>query len=110
MTRTPSHTAHLAAPPHPAQLVLVYLILLLSPAVEVPPRTSTTASAAVSTKVGNPVSLFLGLHKSRGIVLQLSGLFIIDAFAGSFIMQSIITAWYATAAPLAPPVKQSAPS
>ena len=101
----PRPAPHLTPPhltPRRTQLVLVYLILLLSPAVEVPPRTSSTASAAVSTKVGNPVSLFLGLHKSRGIVLQLSGLFIIDAFAGSFIMQSIITAWYVTAPPLAP--------
>jgi MFS family permease len=33
------------------------------------------------------------LHRSRGIVLQLSGLFALDAFAGGFIVQSILALW-----------------
>lgn len=37
---------------------------------------------------------FLGLHKSTTIVIQLSILFMIDAFAGSFILQSIQSAWF----------------
>jgi MFS family permease len=37
---------------------------------------------------------FLGLHRSRGVVLKLSGLFVLDAFAGGFILQSIIADWF----------------
>src|SRR3954466_9234812 len=37
---------------------------------------------------GNRLNVFLGLHKSRRIVLKLSSLFAIDAFAGGFILQS----------------------
>ncbi len=35
-----------------------------------------------------------GLHRSRDIVLRLSALFAMDAFAGGFIMQSIIAYWF----------------
>ena len=33
------------------------------------------------------------LHRSRGIVLKLSALFAVDAFAGGFIVQSILALW-----------------
>jgi MFS family permease len=33
------------------------------------------------------------LHRSRGTVLRLSGLFAIDAFAGGFVVQSILALW-----------------
>lgn len=36
----------------------------------------------------------LGLHRSRNIVLKLSALFAMDAFAGGFIMQSIVAYWF----------------
>jgi MFS family permease len=35
-----------------------------------------------------------GLHRSRNIVLKLSALFAMDAFAGGLIMQSIIAYWF----------------
>jgi predicted MFS family arabinose efflux permease len=35
-----------------------------------------------------------GLHQSRGVVLRLSALFALDAFAGGFVMQSIIAYWF----------------
>jgi MFS family permease len=35
-----------------------------------------------------------GLHRSRNVVLRLSALFAMDAFAGGFIMQSIIAYWF----------------
>lgn len=38
-------------------------------------------------------SLF-GLHKSRETVFKLSSLFAIDAFAGGFVMQSLIAYWF----------------
>jgi MFS family permease len=36
----------------------------------------------------------VGLHKSRGVVLRLAGLFSIDAFAGGFVVQSIVAYWF----------------
>jgi MFS family permease len=35
-----------------------------------------------------------GLHRSRGIVFQLAGLFGLDALAGGFIMQSLLVYWF----------------
>lgn len=69
------------------QLLLGYLFHRLSPAIEVP-------KANAHVKEVNPVSLFLGLHKSKGIILKLSAFFIIDSFAGSFVLMSIITDWF----------------
>lgn len=37
---------------------------------------------------------FLGLHKSRRIVFRLSALFSLDAFAGGFVLQSIVAYWF----------------
>lgn len=56
----------------------------LSPAVEV---TSAT-DPSIRTR--------LGLHRSRGVVLRLSALFSLDAFAGGFVMQSIVAFWFHT--------------
>jgi len=36
----------------------------------------------------------LGLHRSRGVVLKLSSLFAMDAFAGGLIVQSLIAYWF----------------
>jgi MFS family permease len=38
----------------------------------------------------------LGLHRSRGIVLKLSGLFAMDAFGGGFILDSLVALWFHT--------------
>jgi MFS family permease len=35
-----------------------------------------------------------GLHRSRGVVQRLAGLFAVDAFAGGFIVQSFIVFWF----------------
>ena len=69
------------------KLLLIYLILMLSHHIEVTVVKPVTAGS-------NPISLFLGLHQSKGIVLQLSVLFCLDAFAGSFVLQSIICGWF----------------
>ncbi|HBI46830.1 MAG TPA: MFS transporter [Planctomycetales bacterium] len=37
---------------------------------------------------------FLGLHHSRGVVLRLSALFALDAFAGGFVLQTIMAYWF----------------
>ena len=63
--------------------VLALLFTRLTPAVEAPPV--DPRQAAVST---------LGLHRSRGIVARLSALFALDAFAGGFVLQSVMAYWF----------------
>src|SRR5262249_16084368 len=36
----------------------------------------------------------VGLHRSFGVVLKLSGLFALDAFGGGFVIQSIVAYWF----------------
>ena len=66
-------------------VVLGGLLLLffasLSPAVEPP--------AAVGSHRRT-----LGLHRSRRMVLQLSALFALDAFAGGFVVQTLLAYWF----------------
>jgi predicted MFS family arabinose efflux permease len=38
----------------------------------------------------------LGLHRSRKVVFRLSALFALDAFAGGFVVQSIVSFWFHT--------------
>lgn len=63
-------------------LVLIALFSQLSPRIEVRIAQETRAPAR------------LGLHTSRGIVLNLAALFALDAFAGGFIVQSILAYWF----------------
>jgi MFS family permease len=63
---------------------LAALFWRLSPAIEVP----AAPDVSVATR--------LGLHRSRGIVLRLAALFSLDAFAGGFVMQSLIAYWFHT--------------
>jgi MFS family permease len=62
-------------------VALVVLFLLLSPAVE--------ALAAVPS-----THRVLGLHASKHVVMKLSGLFALDAFAGGFVIQSMVAYWF----------------
>ncbi len=64
-----------------AGLGLAAIFAFLTPAIEVPAPTH--------------VSRF-GLHKSRGTVARLSALFALDAFAGGFVIQSLVSYWFAT--------------
>lgn len=43
---------------------------------------------------GAPRGRWLGLHRSRGVVARLSALFALDAFAGGFILQSVLAWWF----------------
>ena len=63
--------------------LLTLLFLWLTPEVETPP-----AQIAPTTPV------FLGLHKSRNVVFKLSALFALDAFAGGFVVQSMVAYWF----------------
>jgi MFS family permease len=65
-------------------VVLALLFTRVSARVEVPP-----AQVADQTIRGR-----LGLHRSRGVVLRLSALFALDAFAGGFAIQSFIAYWF----------------
>lgn len=64
-----------------AGLALVLCFLNLSPAVEV------SELAPIQKRT-------LGLHKSRGVVIKLSSLFALDAFAGGLIVQSMLAYWF----------------
>jgi MFS family permease len=67
-------------------LVLEILFFRLSPAVEVPASFKSTSSTLAQN--------WLGLHKSRDVVLKLASLFTIDAFAGGLVVQSIVAYWF----------------
>jgi MFS family permease len=61
-------------------VINLIIFLRLSPAIEV-----------TVTPVARP---FLGLHKSRKTVYKLAALFWVDAFAGGFIVQSLVAYWF----------------
>jgi predicted MFS family arabinose efflux permease len=65
-------------------IILAGLVWRISPAVEVPP-----AEAHDET-----IRSRLGLHRSQRVVLHLSALFALDAFAGGFVMSSFIAFWF----------------
>jgi MFS family permease len=62
-------------------VVIFVFFLFLSPAVE-------AAGAAPAAE------RILGLHRSRRVVLKLSALFALDAFAGGFVIQSMVAYWF----------------
>lgn len=47
-----------------------------------------------ATEISPACRRTLGLHKSKGIVMRLSALFALDAFAGGFVIQSLIIYWF----------------
>ncbi len=59
------------------------LFARLSPRVEASPRPRGSRRVAG-----------LGLHRSRGTVLRLSGLFALDAFGGGFVVQGLLVTWF----------------
>jgi predicted MFS family arabinose efflux permease len=65
-------------------VLLAVLFTRLGPEIEVPAREVQDV----------PIRTRLGLHKSQRIVLSLSMLFALDAFAGGFVMQSFISLWF----------------
>jgi MFS family permease len=65
--------------------ILILLFLRLSPAMEV--------AEGVSAGAERPKA-FLGLHRSRGVIFRLAALFSLDAFAGGFVIQSLVAYWF----------------
>lgn len=69
-------------------LLLVGLFVRLSHGIEISPEVH-------SAPAGRPgPARFLGLGHSRRIVFRLAALFSLDAFAGGFIIQSLMTLWF----------------
>jgi len=66
-------------------LMLGLVFSRLSSTVEVPSDLAHSSSAFKTR---------LGLHRSRGVVFKLSALFSLDAFAGGFVLQSILAYWF----------------
>ena len=64
-------------------VMLAVLFLGLSAAIEAPASLQLVKTKRV-----------LGLHRSRNVVFQLSGLFALDAFAGGLIVQSMMAYWF----------------
>jgi predicted MFS family arabinose efflux permease len=63
-------------------VLLAVLFTRLSPSVEVAPLEGIKTRRRI------------GLHRSRGVVLKLSALFSLDAFAGGFVVQSLVAYWF----------------
>jgi MFS family permease len=70
-----------------AGLALAALFTRLSASVEVPREDAHHVSLSKAESR-------LGLHKSKSAVLKLSALFSMDAFAGGFILQSMLAYWF----------------
>src|SRR5665648_1264087 len=64
-------------------MILAVLFLLTTSSIEIPKNT-----------VQRTVKRSLGLHRSRGVVLRLSGLFALDAFGGGLVVQSMVCLLY----------------
>lgn len=64
-------------------MLLLALFSALSPAIEVARYETALRSR-------------LGLHQSQPVVVRLSALFALDAFAGSFVLQSMLAFWFST--------------
>jgi MFS family permease len=62
-------------------VVMMILFGLLSPTIEVKPQTISQTR-------------MIGVQRSRSVVARLAGLFALDAFAGGFIVQSIVAYWF----------------
>lgn len=48
----------------------------------------------VASPVATPRRRFLGLHRSRPVVLKLSALFMLDAFGGGLVLESLMAYWF----------------
>ncbi len=64
-----------------AALIMMMVFALLSPVIEAKSKTNVHSGK-------------IGVQRSRAIVAKLAGLFMLDAFAGGFIVQSITAYWF----------------
>jgi MFS family permease len=73
-------------------VVLAIMFLALSAEAEVPLNARLNASKSLVAP--SRLSRYFGLHRSRNVVLRLAGLFMLDAFAGGLVVQSLIAYWF----------------
>ena len=74
--------------------VLLLLFARMSPRVEVISETTGGGTAGAEATTPEATRRWLGLGASRRVVLKLSGLFALDAFAGGFVGQSLLAYWF----------------
>ena len=75
--------------------VLSFMFAWLSPAAEAPAAPKDlTGTPPQARHRGRTIYDILGLPRSGPVVLKLSALFSLDAFAGAFILQSIVAYWF----------------
>ncbi len=72
-------------------LLLSLLFSRLTPAVEIGAGEPAQTAKTTEDSATRP---FLGLRSSRNVVLKLAGLFSVDAFAGGFVVQSLVAYWF----------------
>jgi MFS family permease len=77
--------------------VLAMLFRRLTPAVEAPARQTDGLGQAIRS-----APRWFGLDRSRTVVLKLSALFMLDAFAGGMVVQSLFAYWFAVRFGIAP--------
>jgi MFS family permease len=68
-------------------LALAIVFRAASAAVEAPPRIRSAERPSI-------VARFSGIHESHRVVLRLAGLFALDSFGGSFVVQSFAAYWF----------------
>ncbi len=73
---------------------LAVLFLILSPSAEASPGGTDVGSGSGSTHWGQQLFDTFGLSHSGRVVFKLSALFSLDAFAGGFVLQSIVAYWF----------------
>lgn len=74
-------------------LSLAGLFAALSSAVEVAQIEVPPGPAGVTSEAAKP-NRRLGLHRSQSMVFRLAALFGLDAFAGGFVIQSLLALWF----------------
>ena len=72
-------------------MVLAILFLFLTAAIEIPKEILQTADKQAPRQARGRL---LGLHRSRNVILRLSSLFALDAFAGGLVIQSMVAYWF----------------
>lgn len=79
------------------QFFLISGFHFLGPRIELPEKIAVLTGVPCGTPVEVEEPAFLGLRKSKMIVVQLSLLFMIDSFAGAFVLQSLCSDWFVQA-------------
>ena len=83
-------------------MLLAFSFYRLSKRIEPPPRTPLSKNDLDENGQSNFLRRLLGLHRSQKVVLKLSGLYMLDAFGGGLMLQSLLAYWFYTRFGLSP--------